>query len=44
MASSGGSTTDSNGGSAPARKQRFLAVARNDSTDRPLGQLGKYLS
>jgi hypothetical protein len=43
-ASFGGSTTDSNGGGAPARKRRFLAVARNDSTDRPLGQLGKYLS
>jgi len=26
------------------RKRRFLAVARNDNTDRPLGQLGKYLS
>jgi hypothetical protein len=40
----GGSATDSNGGSAPAIKRRFLAVARNDSTDRPVGQLGKYLS
>jgi hypothetical protein len=44
MAYFGGSTTDSSGGGAPARKRRFLAVARNDSTDRPLGQLGKYLS